>query len=126
MFSSFFTVHADAPEEKEEKEEPSQEEEAEEPAQEEEEEEEPEDVRIDRRTDLFALAAAYWFVVDSPCPPLWRSASSRRSARPRCTTSSTARRRSTLARATRARTALRNCEYTSALGDVVTCADSAF
>ncbi|EIW56342.1 Non-heme 11 kDa protein of cytochrome bc1 complex [Trametes versicolor FP-101664 SS1] len=44
MFSSFFTVHADAPEEKEAKEEPSQEEEAEEePAQEEEEEEEPED-----------------------------------------------------------------------------------
>lgn len=60
MFSSFFTVHADAPEEKEAKEEPSQEEEAEEePAQEEEEEEEPEDVRIDRRTDLSALAAAY-------------------------------------------------------------------
>lgn len=126
MFSSFFTVHADAPEEKEEKEEPSQEEEAEEePAQEEEEEEEPEDVRIDRRTHLFALAAAYVRVVDSPCPPLWRSASSRRSARPRCTTSSTARRRSTLARATRARTALRNCEYTSAFGDVVS-ANSAF
>ncbi|OJT09750.1 hypothetical protein TRAPUB_13781 [Trametes pubescens] len=57
MFSSFFTVHADAPEEKEAKEEPSQEEEAEEPAQEEEEEEEPEDVRIDR-TYFFALAAA--------------------------------------------------------------------
>lgn len=49
MLSSFFTVHADAPEEKEEKkasaEEPAEAEPAEETAAEEEEEEEPEDVR---------------------------------------------------------------------------------
>ena len=118
LFSSVFSVvHADAPEEKEVTE--SAQEEAQEEPQEEEEEEEPEDVRAlsflarARARGCWGLGVLTLFLRFRSSPRSRTSARSRPSARPTRSTSRTARRRSTPVRATRARTALRNCEFPS-------------
>lgn len=114
-FSAFFdnTIHNDAPEDKPEEkssqETNNKEEEAEEPeAAEEEEEEEPEDVRP---LSVLAVGRCLLSTTCRKCRLSVRRVRRQQLALLPCTTSSTARRRSTLARASRARTVWRNCAY---------------